>query len=330
MSRTSSASGKFPFWLGGVVLLGLITYTLYWFFMAGELRSRSAGWIEQQRSSGYDISYSKTSLGGYPFRFVLRFETPSVSNASEGWSWRGEELRLVAQTYNLHHILIFSPGENLIRVKDQPDIVITTRDKSVASVRLDDDFQPESFGMTLPEAGLRFGDAFDFEIRGLGLGLEPMPDNAENLKFKLAIDQVEIVRVPEELVFLGPSIDELILWLEADNFYSLIRGKVSPEDWRAAENALHLRRGEIDWGPLDAATKASVRFDEARNPYGTVGIHLEREDELRSALDSVGLLTDEVNLTIAAIAYLSQDNNFATLEVRDRTFYAFRRKIGTY
>lgn len=330
MSRTVSSSGKFPFWLGGGILLLLITYTIYWFFMVGELRARTSEWIDQQRSSGQDISYSKTSLGGFPFRFVLRFETPSVSNAEEGWSWQAEELQLVAQTYNLQHILIFSPGDNLIRIKDQPDTVITTGNNSVASLKLDDDFQPERFGMTLPEAGLSFGNTFEFGIRGLGLGLEPMPDNTENLMLKLAIEQVEIVRVPEEMTFLGPSIDELIVWLEADNFYSLVRGEISPGDWRAAENALHLRRGEIDWGPLDAATKATIRFDEALNPYGTLGIHLEREDELRSALDSVGLLTDEVNLTIGAIAYLSQDNSFATVEVRDRTFYAFRKKIGTY
>ena len=330
MTETSKKKGQLPFWLGGGLLLVILVYSVYWFWMAGQLRTGVHEWIADHHEDGYVMTFDKQSVGGYPFRFVLTFDQPAIANTVEGWSWKSEQLKLVSQSYNFYHLMAFAPGESTIKLEGYDALKITPGKKSAASFIFDNDYNLKRFGMSLPQADVQYGDDYRFDIHELGLGLEPLPDNEENLKLKLNVDHLNVVASPENLSWLGPKMDELIVWIEVENFYQIVRGEIDAKGWRRNENQLHLRRGEIDWGPLDAATRASVRFDEKLDPYGFVGVHLERQDELRSALDSVGLLTNDINFAIATIAYLSQNDNFATVEVRDRTFYAFKRKVGTY
>ena len=330
MTSQKKTSSRLPFLLGGVVFLMIAAYCVYWFVMAGELRKGVDTWVNDQRAAGHTVTYSKMKLGGFPYRFSLRVNDPVIASPVEGWSWAGTELTLVAQTYNLQHLLAFSPEKNVFKVEGQPDTMISPGPKSVASLKFDAAYNLTDFGLTVPTAKVEHGDATAFQVNDLGLSLNPMPDNADNLKFKLAVKQISIDKIDDDLVWLGPTADELIVWLEVEKFYPLIRNELSETEWRQAGNKLHLRRGQVDWGPLDLATKASVRLDDNLDPNGTIGVHLERTNDLKSALQKAGKLTDEANLAISAFGFFSNGDKFVDLEVRERSIYAFDRRLTSY
>ncbi len=330
MSKAKRRASWFPLALGSLVFLVIIAYSLYWVILSGELKKGVEDWAEDQRRAGMTVEYADMTMSGFPFRFVLTTTDPVMGSDRDGWQWAGEELKLVAQSYNLYHVLAFAPGSSEISLPDGQVITALPDDKSKASFRFSKDWKLKQVGLSVPSLEARQSGEVIAQIEALDLGLRPMPDNASNLQFALSAERASVTDLPEDIAWLGTDLDHFVLWVEMENFYPLAEGELSETEWRVDGNKIHVRRGEIAWGPLEAAARASVSVTRDNDVNGTVGVHLKNADALKQALDEAGLLTDEIRSGISTLALMSQNDNFATVQLKDRGIYLLGNKLGEY
>ncbi|MAP94409.1 MAG: hypothetical protein CMK07_05600 [Ponticaulis sp.] len=329
MSSRKSSSGKFPFFLTGFVLVVVAIYCGYWVWMSGVIKQGALDWVDDQRAMGREVSYSDLSVGGFPFRFVLEAENPILGDPDMQSRWEGDQLQMIAMSWNLHHIMVRTPGANFLSLPDLEPFTLTASSKSIASLRIEDGYL-RRFGLTFPEAEAITETGRQFTLTGFELGLAPMPNSPDDLQFALSLETLDLPNAIPDAEWLGEEVRELIIWIEVEDFYPVAEGRKSQVDWRLDESKIHLRRGEIDMGPLDLASRASFTLDRDLNPDGTVGVHLSRIDELKAALRTAGLLTTENEFVITTIGNISKNDNFATVRVQDRKISLLGRTLAEY
>lgn len=124
---------------GLIALGGFALWTVFWFVMAGRIEGEINRWVERQASHGTDVTYSSLDISGFPFRLVATFDAPRIVSRDDpsAFVWEGERLRIIAQAYNIRHIIIELLGTQSVAWMDRPDD--DTRRPSRISVRFTGD-----------------------------------------------------------------------------------------------------------------------------------------------------------------------------------------------
>ncbi len=63
----------------GLVLVGALAWTAFWFFAASEVGVKADAWRAQEAKSGRIYDCANRSVAGFPFRFEIRCDAPSVA-----------------------------------------------------------------------------------------------------------------------------------------------------------------------------------------------------------------------------------------------------------
>lgn len=313
----------------GIALL-ILGWTVYWFILAAQLQKGVENWAVTQNEAGLEVGYSSLNVTGYPFRFSLTMKDPQISNPVSGLNWKGEKLNLVAQSYNLQHVIGFAPGESLVGLANGRELKVTPAKKSAISLRFDNDWKPKVVRLSLPGLLVEEDGHTRIDAKSISLSLRPMPDNRNSLQAAFAVEETQISGLPQHFDWLGNDLKEAMIWLEVENFYPLLRGDLTDTEWRVDGNKIRLARGEIIWGPLDLASRADIQLDRDMEPKGTFGIHLERTEELIAALEAAEMIQEQIKPLIRTIGLVSAKNEFTSVEIRDGGIYYFGRRLTEY
>ncbi|MEL6568746.1 MAG: DUF2125 domain-containing protein [Pseudomonadota bacterium] len=314
-----------------ITLLLAALYTAYWYVARGILEDGIDEWIDDQRAQGLVVEYSGKELGGYPFRFALTVDDP-VYGQPTGPKWQGQQLQLVMQPWDWYHVIIRAPGRNGFSLSNQEneDASLLLGPRSAGSLRWDNTGQIRQLSIALDEAGLAVEgdpvgelDAFEFHIR-------PAPGVPDMLQLETHWQRIELAETPpDDLALLGRTLGPSILRAELDGGVSAF--SETGDLARAIELALS-RGGELlvpqlmlDWGPasLGARGDLSRQGGELR---GNAGVRIDRADELRAALATQGLLTDEARLAIDGLEAASTDGGFFPATLRGDGIYFLGQK----
>jgi len=89
-----------------LVLIAAIAWSAFWFYASSEAQVRADAWRAQEAKAGRIYDCSKRSVAGFPFRFEVRCEDPSVklvsqtAGAQAPFTARLGEILVVAQVYD--------------------------------------------------------------------------------------------------------------------------------------------------------------------------------------------------------------------------------------
>ncbi|HEY9211895.1 MAG TPA: DUF2125 domain-containing protein [Ancylobacter sp.] len=87
------------------VVAGL-AWTGAWFYASARAEQEIDAWIATEATKGRMWNCTDRKLGGFPFRFELMCDQPSVTFAGAGqWSWTAARAHAVAQVWNPQHII---------------------------------------------------------------------------------------------------------------------------------------------------------------------------------------------------------------------------------
>ncbi len=106
MSDRADASRKrvWPVFIApGLVLIGALAWTAFWFFAASEVGVKADAWRAQEAKSGRIYDCANRSVGGFPFRFEIRCDTPSVALVAQA---AGQSATAPSVTGKLGSILV--------------------------------------------------------------------------------------------------------------------------------------------------------------------------------------------------------------------------------
>ena len=99
----------------GLFLIALIAWSIWWFVLAGQVRSQLDQRVEAMRAGGWDVTYTQLGTSGWPFRVRLGAENVSVT-APSGLAVAAPDLAAEANAWNPDKwVLIVGDGLVLTR-----------------------------------------------------------------------------------------------------------------------------------------------------------------------------------------------------------------------
>src|SRR5436190_9071746 len=141
-----------------LVLLAFAVLTGWWFYMRGQIEAGLDRLAVGGR--GYIARYQGRHVGGYPFRFELTLDQPTVSEPS-GWGLAAPTIEVVASVFDPGHAVAIAPK----------GVVLSRPGKG--TVAIDGQVLRASAG------GFNKRPRFDIEARGITIRTlpesEPMP-----------------------------------------------------------------------------------------------------------------------------------------------------------
>ncbi|MBS0297467.1 MAG: DUF2125 domain-containing protein [Proteobacteria bacterium] len=110
--KANRAGIVIPFGLVGLFLIG---WTVWWFMVAGRVEAETDRSAASLRQSGYQVSWSKREVTGWPFRSFVQLKDVRIV-APSGYSITAPELGAEAETYALGKWVVAAPkGLTLVR-----------------------------------------------------------------------------------------------------------------------------------------------------------------------------------------------------------------------
>lgn len=99
-----------------LLLLIVAGWSIYWFSFRAKLQDDIANFRTALADAGMKLDCTDESWGGFPFRYELACQNPSLHGEYEGrpTALRASQLRLYMQAYNPFHIMALADGPTLL------------------------------------------------------------------------------------------------------------------------------------------------------------------------------------------------------------------------
>jgi hypothetical protein len=150
-----------------LLVLAVIAWTVFWFWTRGEVEKRMDAAIADLSRGGVQVSWSRRSLGGYPFRMDVSLTDAKVRDSS-GWSLQAPLFEGEAFLYAPGHWMLAAP-QGLTFVRPVGGAVAVTGQVLRASLT---DFAKRPPSFSFQGEGLAFRPA---------VGAAPFPLTAADL-----------------------------------------------------------------------------------------------------------------------------------------------------
>jgi len=91
-------------WLGVAIIVAVIAYSGGWYWLAGQVETQAAGFVEEQRGLGLAIDCADRDVRGYPFRLEIFCTSLDMERPAEGLTVEAGAFRSAAQVYEPNRI----------------------------------------------------------------------------------------------------------------------------------------------------------------------------------------------------------------------------------
>lgn len=268
-------SSRFFLYAPFVLLLALAAVvSAYWWMAAGAVSTRLDAINGREAAPGIRLSFTRKSVGGFPFRVDTVLDDVKIEIASTFGPivWRSEHLAAHALTYGRAVTLFEAAGRQILSWTDDD------------GVHHRFEFIPGTMRASILEAKDVFG-RFDLDIIGIDspsfdaaraqfhLRRDP---NADALDLVFSADDVRLA--PQWRNAIGDSMARIRLDARLSPAAPLLAGgrdwREAAEDWRGQQGALSIDQFEIAWGKLDAFGTGRIGLDGNRRPLGSLDLKI--------------------------------------------------------
>ena len=274
----------------------LASYTGFWFIAAGEIRGAVENWAEERRAEGYEVSFARPEISGFPLLFRVDFADPALALPEHGWSWRGEALQVVAPPCNPYRVRFHLSGRHELSFfqDGQWAEYFGAAEQVSASFAFDDE------GRTA---------ALELEISNLEIGGETLPGPARVERLwilgpldrpadpdhrtevaELSIRLANLSLPPGTNRGLGDEIERLSLEVSLKG--PLPDGELGEalRHWRDAGGTVELEMLAIRWGPVGLEADGTLALDHLMRPLGALTVKVIGYGDVIDALVKNGIV----------------------------------------
>ncbi|MDP4822633.1 MAG: DUF2125 domain-containing protein [Aestuariivirgaceae bacterium] len=269
-----------------LLLLGAI-WSGYWLWASSQAQARIETWRAELAEDQVQITCGKESWGGYPFRVELRCTPGSV--AKDGRAIAFTELTIMAQAYDLGHILIVNDGETILSAG--ADETRFQHEGAIASLLV----------------GKNGKAQFDAEFRNLAA-----PDfKATRLAFHTRLHTALDLAVALEGAQVTASSQKPAT---LDNFTLTASLNPPPQDMTframaAAASVLSIGQIEMQSAAIRFTGKGEFSITDTARPEGKLKGRIENFDHVLQALADRGLLEENARMGAGAVLGLLGGNS---------------------
>ncbi len=322
-------------------------YTAYWFRAASAAERAFAGWSQRLALAGHQLD-AAPEIGGYPFRLIARLEDPRLTLRSGGsiTVWRPGALRIIAQPWNLRHIIVLFDAAQTVELRDADTGIglaraLTLRARPArASLVFARDGRLERLAVDLENV--------EIETPTLTGGAPGIPLRAARARFRLisAADATLGRRFSERDAARTDEAPDFapLTWVAAWRFetislgaapapglqsdIALIEGEAgvhgTPPDlgsvglgaWGAAGGGIEITGFRLDWGDLHITASGPLTIDASGYPAAALDARIIEYERLIDGANGAGLIADSAALAARMlIALIPRDSEDGSVPV---------------
>jgi hypothetical protein len=308
-----------------LVIMAIGSYSLLWFYMAGKMEDKVLAAISDGRAEGYEISYDKLLVEGFPYRLVVHFPEIDVTlpvrlSKNAPRFYRAENLHIMVQPWRLYHGIVVADhiwaaqGYNAssgfsAKMTDLKSSVIFDKNRHKflrTSVKISQ--ISWNIDVSRRDEKTSFAHNVNFHIRNL---------KAEKLlRKKDILDQgrsaatmnsplVELLFRAEKLEFDGLAPEMFGSVIESLVFEGRLNGELLPRfnrqsltRWRDTGGTLSFHKLAIETEKLGMALMGDVTLDEGFKPLGALSVEVKGMDHVMSMLSEIDALKEGAGLQI--------------------------------
>ena len=105
-------------WMFKFVFVAAALWSGYWYFGARAQEKIYVDLLTESRNQGWTAESRNLGVSGFPNRFDTTFTDLNFSDPSGRWRWHGAEFQLKALSYQLNHIIMAWPGEQVLETPE--------------------------------------------------------------------------------------------------------------------------------------------------------------------------------------------------------------------
>lgn len=308
-----------PFVLAALVC---IAWSVGWFYLRNEMIKRMDATSAHLKAEGYDLSWTRREVTGFPFRLDVTLENARVAEPT-GWAVRAPQLKGEAMIYGIGHWIIVAPAGVVLTRPEKGDVTITGQALR-ASLAGFDQYPPR---ISVEGAKLAFTTAADVEpfpissTEALQLHLRSGPDDQGAILFKADGAKVAFTGL---LGRIAQDRTASLYWdsrlakvsaLRGDNWTDAVR------DWTAVGGAITVESGKLTAGDaLIEAKSGALTVDPNGRLQGALDVTVREKPTPAEAI------TDARSAAAALATAVGKDPTLsATLE-----FQNGRTRLGPF
>lgn len=267
-------------------------YALYWNLMGTAAVEQIGTWAAQRRAEGYQISYDKIAISGFPGKLILDIDRPYVESPAGGWMWRSAAVTAALSPFGIGSISVTAKSGQDFRLPPHFGGVTGTLSPKQASAEIDFDLRgaPEYLSLTLEKARIE-GTAAPVQIGRLSVSAQWIETpKAGQPTIALTLDGKEIDLPPSLGLPLGPRLAEI--GLKAGVLGTISGDTLFPalSAWREAGGTLAVETLTLRWEPLSLVANGTVALDEQLQPIAALTARIQGFFETVDGLTRAGLV----------------------------------------
>ncbi len=302
--RSPGKSLKTVFFVfAGVVALAAF-YTVYWFFMAANIRSNAVNWAAEMVADGYTVRYSQLKAGGFPWGFHDTMENAALGG--KGWLWQSAGLTLSARPWSPGRITVVPTGALSLAFNEGDKTTLYSGRAGVLSAEFTfADGWPVQAEITARDLSIAQNDTNrTVAIEALTLGFTHQPD----AKADDGTATMDVSLQAQGILVSPPSLAALTggrngLELEARLLGDLARGPLadSLKAWRDGGGTVQITRLKADLGALGIQADGTLALDEAMQPIGAFVARIKGFFPALQALKRAGVISAKDAVTAMVV-----------------------------
>lgn len=271
--------------------MAAVLYTIYWFYIATNLKDGVNNWIDDRARQGIHASYKNIEIGGFPSKFRVLLREPKMRTAQlavkkdgQSWHWRGSIAVAEMTPWNFSRYQIDLSGDH------QFDLISNGKTQSysgsvgrlVLKSVIDEDGWPQEAtldvqNLDMIEARTKAkisGKSAAVKARRLFSVKQPAPQTLEE-KAKSPSFAAEIrlkgVQLPKYLNLpLGHRITHLFTDFKIIGSAPDLKTLAGLSQWRDEGGTVEIDVFESKYGPLYLRANGTLALDNALQPMGAV------------------------------------------------------------
>ncbi|KEP71773.1 hypothetical protein DL1_00900 [Thioclava dalianensis] len=319
----------------GLVVVLVLAYSGYWFYGSRQILHTAKSVVQQARLEGWGDAQDVT-IAGFPSRFDLTLDHPSLRSPDGLWSWTAPLAQLFALGYAPNKLIAYVPSGQTVTLGrtayrlDQQDMRASLSVGYASDLPLKDAVAVLKDPVLTPEQGsasalkadqIRLAVAQEDKAQGA------LPDPAlkgqlimPGATYRLGAEAVNLT-LPHALVEKiapGADLPPTVARLHFDALAGL-SGPVALSASQAAPPQLMtfaLSDLSLSWGGNDLSAKGNLRIDANGQPEGTLKIRSATWRNWISVAQGMGLIGGrEVSLITGVAQMLAANDPQGALEV---------------
>ncbi len=311
-----------------VIVLAVTAYSAYWFIASKEVKKVVLKSIEDQRKVGYQVEHYPIKISGYPYRFIVDIEKPSVIAPENEWSWQAEKVQLVMQSYNFSHYIGFAPGNHSLTTSKLGTITADT-DGLKASLKLK---KGDVNQISIVANSLIATDENNQTTRldKPNLHIAPMPEDQNDMRILVGFDFLQLPAPLPDVEFLGTDVGPVSAPIVIKKGMKLPDYEDFPTFASMENPQIISPLTQIKWGALDLKLKTKeLSLDYNNMLKGELSLRLDDVQALENAISGSPLFNEKSQMALmAAKATFNNEETFMPIQFSDGQAKFLNQKIA--